>query len=237
MGELLPEFEHDPRFWAEMWLGGIAEDLSRRMNEQSLNRAQLAIAAGVRPAAITKLLRSQADATALTIAKLAVALGQVPRAIEWQSLQGRLAEVRGYSASGQAPTLPDLKGRLLATIEKHLHVHPLDDGTSAEVVTPFFDHRNDGISYYVEATSDGHHLLHDNGQALNSLEMSGVELEAAMSHVRRVLNRTGVELVGRRLELSTASLGLGMAQLRFVQCLQSVDSLTVLAFSRHADQV
>lgn len=72
---LVRDIEDAPEFWAELLTAEFTEELARLMDEESVNRKQLAERVGVQPSYITRVLNGDANFTALTMARLAHALG------------------------------------------------------------------------------------------------------------------------------------------------------------------
>jgi|GEM_PF-6572018 len=64
-------------FWIDLARVGFEEDLHRLMERSGINRAELAEAAGVSPAFVSKVLNGSTNYTLKTMAKLARAAGAV----------------------------------------------------------------------------------------------------------------------------------------------------------------
>ena len=64
-------------FWIDLARVGFEEDLYRLMERAGINRAELAEAAGVSPAFVSKVLNGSTNYTLKTMAKLARAAGSV----------------------------------------------------------------------------------------------------------------------------------------------------------------
>ncbi len=64
-------------FWIDVARVGFEEDLHRLMERAGINRAELAEAAGVSPAFVSKVLNGSNNYTLKTMAKLARAVGAV----------------------------------------------------------------------------------------------------------------------------------------------------------------
>jgi len=64
-------------FWIDLARVGFEDDLHRLMTEAGINRGQLAEAAGVSPAFVSKVLHGSTNYTLKTMAKLARAIGAV----------------------------------------------------------------------------------------------------------------------------------------------------------------
>jgi len=64
-------------FWIDLARVGFEEDLYRLMERAGINRAELAEAAGVSPAFVSKVLNGSTNYTLKTMAKLARAAGAV----------------------------------------------------------------------------------------------------------------------------------------------------------------
>lgn len=73
--ELLHQIQDDSAFWAEVLTSEFTEELARLMEAENINRAQLAALVGTKPSYITRVLNGNTNFTALTMARLAHALG------------------------------------------------------------------------------------------------------------------------------------------------------------------
>lgn len=71
------EREEPLEFWVDLARVGFEDDLHRLMDRARLNRAEIAEAAGVTPAFVSKVLNGSTNYTLKTMAKLARAVGAV----------------------------------------------------------------------------------------------------------------------------------------------------------------
>jgi len=72
--ELLQEAKSNTEFWLQGAIVDFTEDVVRRMNEESITRAQLAEKINVNPAYVTKILRGNTNFTLETMVKVGRAL-------------------------------------------------------------------------------------------------------------------------------------------------------------------
>lgn len=108
-------------YWMHGPIVELTEDLSRRMKEQKISRAELARRMGTSRAYITKLLSGDANFTLQTMVKLALAVGGVLHlhisdkdvATRWQdrSLDDPLEEAEEADAEEGAAEEPEPKQR------------------------------------------------------------------------------------------------------------------------------
>ena len=73
--ELLHQIQDDAGFWAEVLISEFTEELARLMEAENISRAQLASLVGKKPSYITRVLDGNSNFTAMTMARLAHALG------------------------------------------------------------------------------------------------------------------------------------------------------------------
>jgi len=107
--------------WIDLARVGFEEDLDRLMTRAGVNRSELAEAAGVSPAFVSKVLNGSTNYTLKTMAKLARAVGAV--------LQVRLIDENREVVRVVSPeTASWLDDRDLTTVQVH------DDEVSAEIV-------------------------------------------------------------------------------------------------------
>ena len=72
--ELTREFEKDPEYWVEYLKLAFSEDVGRLMDEQGLNKADLARKLDSSRAYVTRLFRGSFNPTIETLVKVALAL-------------------------------------------------------------------------------------------------------------------------------------------------------------------
>jgi transcriptional regulator with XRE-family HTH domain len=122
---LVEQSETSIHYWMHGPVVELTEDLSRRMKEQKISRAELARRMGTSRAYITKLLSGDANFTLQTMVKLALAVGGVLHlhisdkdvATRWQDKaleepQAEAEETDGEEhAAGQAEPGKRQKGR------------------------------------------------------------------------------------------------------------------------------
>lgn len=89
----------DPAYQAERLALAVTEEISRRMQEEGVTKAELARRLGVSKARITHLLNGSPNLTLRTIASVAVALGSEVdlRIRDWASSPESLLEDQGPS--------------------------------------------------------------------------------------------------------------------------------------------
>lgn len=72
--ELRSRFEKDPKYWVEYLKLAFSEDVGRLMDEQDMNRADLARAMATSRAYVTRLFSGTFNPTLETLVKVALAL-------------------------------------------------------------------------------------------------------------------------------------------------------------------
>ena len=104
-------------------------------------------------------------------------------------------------------------------------------GDWAEITTPFLNHNNDMISIFVKKNGDRYYLS-DNGQTLNELNLSGVNLdrsEKRLSELNTILNGLGIKREQSELFTHTDEKRYPESKHRLIQAILSVDDMFMLA--------
>ena len=100
-----------------------------------------------------------------------------------------------------------------------------------EVSTPFLNHINDQIQFYLKRDERDRIFLTDDGDTLNNLEMAGVDISsvARQKELQSILNGFGVILKGNELTTMATPSTFPMRKHNFIQAMLSVDDLFLLA--------
>lgn len=100
-----------------------------------------------------------------------------------------------------------------------------------EVTTPFVNHINDYIQFYLKRDSNDRIHMTDDGDTLNNLEMAGVDFNtpARKKELESVLNGFGVLLKGNELTSLATPSTFPMKKHNLIQAMMAVDDLYVLA--------
>lgn len=100
-----------------------------------------------------------------------------------------------------------------------------------EVTTPFVNHINDYIQFYLKRDENDHIYLTDDGETLANLEMAGVEIStpARKNELETILNGYGVILKGNELTTMATPSTFPMRKHNFVQAIIAIDDLYVIA--------
>ncbi len=100
-----------------------------------------------------------------------------------------------------------------------------------EVSTPFLNHINDKIQFYLKKDDRDRILLTDDGDTISNLEMAGVDVStpARQKELHTILNGFGVMLKGNQLTTMATPATFPVRKHNFIQALLSVDDLFVLA--------
>ncbi len=100
-----------------------------------------------------------------------------------------------------------------------------------EVTTPFVNHINDYIQFYLKRDEKDHIYMTDDGETLDNLEMAGVDINspARKKEFDSILNGFGVVLKGNELMTMATPQTFPMRKHNYMQALMAVDDLFVLA--------
>lgn len=100
-----------------------------------------------------------------------------------------------------------------------------------EVSTPFVNHINDQIQFYLKRDNRDRIFMTDDGDTINNLEMAGVDVStpARQKELQTILNGFGVMLKGNELSVMATPATFPMKKHNFIQAMLSVDDLFILA--------
>ena len=100
-----------------------------------------------------------------------------------------------------------------------------------EITTPFVNHINDYIQFYLSRDEKDHIYMTDDGETLNNLEMAGVDLNspARKKELDSILNGFGVRLKENELITMATPATFPMRKHNFLQALMAVDDLFIVA--------
>ena len=100
-----------------------------------------------------------------------------------------------------------------------------------EVSTPFVNHINDQIQFYLKRDDRDRIFMTDDGDTINNLEMAGVDVStpARLKELQSILNGFGVMLKGNELSIMATPATFPMRKHNFIQAMLSVDDLFILA--------
>jgi Domain of unknown function DUF1828/Domain of unknown function DUF1829 len=100
-----------------------------------------------------------------------------------------------------------------------------------EVTTPFVNHINDYIQFYLKRDANDRILMTDDGDTLNNLEMAGVDFNtpARKKELESVLNGFGVVMKGNELTSLATPTTFPMKKHNLIQAILAVDDLYILA--------
>lgn len=100
-----------------------------------------------------------------------------------------------------------------------------------EVTTPFVNHINDYIQFYLKRDERDYIYMTDDGETINNLEMSGVDVNAPARkrEIDSILNGFGVIIKGNELTTIATITTFPMRKHNFLQAIMAVDDLFVIA--------
>jgi len=100
-----------------------------------------------------------------------------------------------------------------------------------EVTTPFVNHINDHIQFYLKRDKRDRIFFTDDGDTLSNLEMAGVDVStpARQKELHSILNGFGVILKGNELTTMATPGTFPMRKHNFIQAMLSVDDLYIVA--------
>jgi hypothetical protein len=100
-----------------------------------------------------------------------------------------------------------------------------------EITTPFVNHINDYIQFYLKRDEKDHIYMTDDGETLNNLEMAGVDINspARKKELDSILNGFGVRLRENELITMATPATFPMRKHNFLQALMAVDDLFIVA--------
>jgi hypothetical protein len=100
-----------------------------------------------------------------------------------------------------------------------------------EVSTPFLNHINDKIQFYLKRDDRDRIHMTDDGDTINNLEMAGVDISspARQKELQSILNGFGVIIKGNALTTIATPATFPVRKHNFIQAMLSVDDLFILA--------
>jgi len=100
-----------------------------------------------------------------------------------------------------------------------------------EVTTPFVNHINDYIQFYLKRDDRDYIYMTDDGETLNNLEMAGVDISspARRRELDSILNGFGVIINGNELTIKATPSTFPMRKHNYLQALMAVDDLHIIA--------
>lgn len=100
-----------------------------------------------------------------------------------------------------------------------------------EVTTPFVNHINDYIQFYLKRDNNDRINITDDGDTINNLEMAGVDINspARKKELEIILNGFGVLLKGNELTTVATPSTFPFRKHNFIQAILAVDDLSVIA--------
>jgi hypothetical protein len=100
-----------------------------------------------------------------------------------------------------------------------------------EINTPFVNHVNDQIQFYIKRDDRDRIIMTDDGDTINNLEMAGVDVSspARQRELHSILNGFGVILKGHELITLATPATFPMRKHNFIQAMLSVDDLFIVA--------
>jgi hypothetical protein len=100
-----------------------------------------------------------------------------------------------------------------------------------EVNTPFVNHINDQIQFYLKRDERDRIFMTDDGDTINNLEMAGVDISSPsrQKELHTILNGFGVMLKGNELTTMATPATFPMRKHNFIQAMLSVDDLFIVA--------
>ncbi|MCK9422166.1 MAG: DUF1828 domain-containing protein [Bacteroidales bacterium] len=100
-----------------------------------------------------------------------------------------------------------------------------------EITTPFVNHVNDYIQFYLKRDERDHIYMTDDGETLNNLEMAGVDIStpARKKELESILNGFSVIVKGNELTTMVTPVTFPMRKHNFMQAIMAVDDLYVIA--------
>jgi len=100
-----------------------------------------------------------------------------------------------------------------------------------EITTPFVNHINDQIQFYLKRDNRDRIFMTDDGDTINNLEMAGVDVSTPtrQKELNSILNGFGVILKGNELTTMATPATFPMRKHNFIQAMLSVDDLFILA--------
>jgi hypothetical protein len=98
-----------------------------------------------------------------------------------------------------------------------------------EITTPFVNHINDYIQFYLRRDEKDNIYMTDDGETLSSLKMVGlnVYLSSRKREIEEILNDYSVKLKGNEIITITTLPAFPMTCHKFIQAILAVDSLYI----------
>ena len=103
-----------------------------------------------------------------------------------------------------------------------------------EITTPFLNHLNDHIQFYLKRDERNRILMTDDGETIGNLELAGLDVStpARKRELDSILNGFGVAIKGRELVTTATPETFPKRKHNFLQALMAVDDLYVIASPR-----
>ncbi|CAN5316849.1 DUF1828 domain-containing protein [soil metagenome] len=100
-----------------------------------------------------------------------------------------------------------------------------------EITTPFVNHINDYIQFYLKKDTDDRIFMTDDGDTLNNLEMAGVDITtpSRKKELEVILNGFGIMLKGNELTTMATASTFPLRKHNFIQAILAVDDLFTVA--------
>jgi hypothetical protein len=100
-----------------------------------------------------------------------------------------------------------------------------------EITTPFLNHINDNIQFYLKRDEKNHIYMTDDGDTLDNLELAGIDINqpARKKELESILNGFGVKLKGRELHTIATPATFPMRKNNFIQAILAIDDLHILS--------
>lgn len=107
-----------------------------------------------------------------------------------------------------------------------------------EITTPFLNHLNDHIQFYLKRDERNRILMTDDGETIGNLELAGLDVStpARKRELDSILNGFGVAIKGRELVTTATPETFPKRKHNFLQALMAVDDLYVIASPRKGVQ-
>jgi hypothetical protein len=96
-----------------------------------------------------------------------------------------------------------------------------------EITTPFVNHINDYIQFYLRRDEKDHLYMTDDGETLSSLKMVGLNVRSRKREIEEILNDYSVKLKGNEIITITTLPAFPMTYHNFIQAILAVDSLYI----------
>lgn len=103
-----------------------------------------------------------------------------------------------------------------------------------EITTPFVNHSNDYIQFYLKCDQKDRIYITDDGETLSNLELAGVDIHqpSRKKELEIILNGFGVQLEGNVLHTTAIPATFPMKKHNFIQAIMAIDDLHILASTK-----